>query len=84
MASKNKAASGRLGSVVMSARKKVKARRSSQKNIVIEKGFVQARIRKFMISSEVCEKGGKVNNKRRLERTHGDNMKSASKRKKEE
>ena len=64
----------------ISGRKKVKAR----KNIVIEKGFVQARIRKFMISSEVCEKGGKVNNKRRLERTHGDNMKSASKRRKEE
>ena len=34
--------------VMMSARKKVEARRSSQKNIAIEKGFVQTRIRKFL------------------------------------
>ena len=64
----------------ISGRKKVKAR----KNIVIEKGFVQARIRKFMISSEVCEEGGEVNNKRRLKGTQGDNMKYVSKRKKKE
>ena len=83
-ASKIKATSGEVGRVMMSARKKVKARRASQKTIVIEKGFVQARIKKFMQFSEVGEEGGKVNNKRRLEGTQGDNMKSASKRRKEE
>ena len=84
MANENKATSGEVERVMMSARKKVKARRASVKTIVIEKGFVQARIKKFMLSSEVGEEVGKVNNKRRLQGTQGDNMKSASKRRKEE
>ena len=49
MASKNKVTSGEVGRVIMSARKKVKARRASKKTNVIEKGFVQARIKKFML-----------------------------------
>ena len=84
MANENKATSGEVGRVMMSARKKVNARRASMKTIVIEKGFVQARIKKFMLSSEVGEEVGKLNNKRRLQGTQGDNMKSASKRRKEE
>ena len=47
-------------------------------------GFVQARIKKFMLSSEVGDEGGKVNNKRRLDGTQGDKMMSASRRRKEE
>ena len=35
-------------------------------------GFVQARIKKFMLSSEVGEEGGKVNNKRRLDGTQAE------------
>jgi hypothetical protein len=79
MASNNKANSEEVGKVMMSTRKDVMARRSYQKNIVIEKGFAQVRIRKIIQSLEVCETVVKVNNKRRLEGSHGDNIKSASK-----
>ena len=79
MASNNKANSEEVGKVMMSTRKVVMARRSYQKNIVIEKGFAQVRIRKIMQSLEVCETVVKVNNKRRWEGSYGDNMKSASK-----